>query len=295
MWTRRAHRLIGRLSTRRFLVQPDQPMEYRTAFLTGASSGIGEALARRLAAEGVEVALAARRAEALTQLARDIRAEGGNARAYPLDVTCLEDVKKTIRQADDEMGGLDLVIANAGVSRTRWSGDLHLPDCEETLRVNVDGALATLTAVLDRMVERRRGHLVGVSSLAQYRGLPSSAVYSGSKAFLSRLLEGMRVDLRGTGVTVTDVRPGFVRTPLTTKNRYKMPWLLEPEDAAARIWRGIESGAPVVAFPWQLAALVRMGTLLPIAIYDRTVSRAKGAQARSSVSPATDPIAGPEQ
>ncbi len=249
---------------------------HRTALITGASSGIGEALARRLAADGVEVALAARRAEALEALAKDIRGAGGQARVYPVDVTDVEDVHRTVRRADDEMGGLDLVVANAGIGRERWAGKLSWEDCEPTIRVNVDGAVATLVAVLDRMAERKRGHVVGISSLAQYRGLPHNAVYSASKAFLSTFLEGLRVDLRGAGVAVTDVRPGFVRTPMTAKNKHPMPWMLDACDAADIVWRGIRRREPVVAFPWQLVTVIRSASMLPPAIYDRAVARAKG-------------------
>lgn len=251
-------------------------MSNRTAFITGASSGIGEALARKLAKEGVTVALAARRAEALEQLAKDIRGTGADARVYPLDVTNVDDVQATIRRADDDLGGLDIVVANAGVARERWSGKLRYRDCEPTLRVNVDGALATLIAVIDRMVERKRGHLVGISSLAQYRAVPSNAVYSASKAFLSTFLEGVRMDLRGTGVSVTDVRPGFVRTAMTAENKHPMPFLVGAEQAADIIWRGIRNKDAVVAFPWPLAAVVRSSLVLPASIYDRAVTRAKG-------------------
>lgn len=251
-------------------------MTHRTAFITGASSGIGAALARKLASEGIEVALAARRAEALEELAGAIRGAGGRARTYPVDVRQVDDVQETLRRADDEMGGIDLVVANAGVGRDRWAGKLRWSDCEPTIRVNVDGATATLVGILDRMVERERGHLVGISSLAQYRGLPRNAVYSASKAFLSTFLEGLRVDLRNAGIAVTDVRPGFVRTPMTAENRFPMPWLVDPDDAADIIWRGIRRRDAVVAFPWQLATIVRSATVLPPAIYDRAVARAKG-------------------
>jgi len=251
-------------------------MDYRTAFITGASSGIGRALAKKLAGEGVEVALAARRAESLEELARELRSDGGSARVYPLDVQNVEDVRETMRRADDEMGGIDLVVANAGVGRERWSGKLRWKDCEPTLAVNVSGATATLISLVDRMTERKRGHLVGISSLAQYRAMPKNAIYSASKAFLSTFLEGLRVDLRNVGVAVTDVRPGFVRTPMTADNKFSMPWLVEPDEAASIIYRGIQKQEPVVAFPWQLATVARSATVLPAAIYDRAVTRAKG-------------------
>ena len=252
-------------------------MDYRTAFVTGASSGIGRALCLRIARDGVEMGLAARRVEALEELAAEIRSAGGRARVYPLDVTRTEDVLETVRRADDDMGGLDLVVANAGSGKQRWSGKLRWEeDVEPLIALNVSGAAATLTAVIERMAERRRGHLAGISSLAQYRGLPKNAAYSASKAFLSVFLEGLRVDLRSCDVSVTDIRPGFVRTPINEGNEHPMPFMLEAAEAAEIILRGIRKKSPVVAFPWQLATVVRSATVLPAAIYDRAVARAKG-------------------
>jgi short-subunit dehydrogenase len=251
-------------------------MVHRTAFITGASSGIGATLARRLAAGGTEVCLAARREPELRDLAERIRAEGGRAHVYPLDVCDPDATEATIQRADDEHGGIDLIVANAGVSTERWAGRLRWEDCRSTVQVNVIGAIATLTAILPRMAERRRGHLVGISSLAQYRGLPKNAVYAASKAFLSTFLEGLRIDLRSVEVAVTDVRPGFVRTPMTAKNEHPMPFMVDCDEAVDRVLEGIERRAPVVAFPWQLASIARSGRLIPAAIYDRVVARARG-------------------
>lgn len=251
-------------------------MTYRTAFITGASSGIGDALARRLAKEGTEVALAARRAEALEALASDIRAAGGSARVYPLDVADADATVETMKRADDEMGGIDLVVANAGVGGERWSGKLRWEDCRSMIDVNVRGATATLTALVRRMAKRKSGHLVGVSSLAGHRGLPKNAAYSASKAYLSVFLESLRVDLRSVGVAVTDVQPGFVRTPMTADNPFSMPFLVEVDDAAQTILRGLRRKDPVVAFPWQLATIVRSSTVLPAGVWDAAVTRARG-------------------
>jgi short-subunit dehydrogenase len=251
-------------------------MRYKTAFVTGASSGIGRALALELGKKGVHVALAARRASELEALAKEIRQAGGHATPYALDVTDADDVRKTIRGADDELGGLDLVIANAGRGGERWAGKLRYEDCSDTIQVNVNGAVATLLAVIDRMAQRKRGHVVGISSLAQYRGLPRNAAYSASKAFLSSFLESLRIDLRSVQVSVTDVRPGFVRTPMTATGKHRMPFMVEPAEAADVIVRGIERREAVVAFPWQLATVVRSASVLPPALYDWGVSRAKG-------------------
>jgi short-subunit dehydrogenase len=244
-------------------------MRYRTAFITGASSGIGRALALEIARHGVEVGLAARRGEDLEALAEEIRGAGGAARVYPLDVTDAEAVQAVVGKADDELGGIDLMIANAGVARPRWSGKLEWEHCEPTIMINVAGTVATLTAIIPRMVSRKRGHLVAISSLAGYRGLPRFAVYCGSKAFLHKFMESLRVDLRATGVKVTDVRPGFVRTALNEGNNDKLPFLVEVEDAARIIWQGIAKEQPVVQFPKPLVAMLHSMVHWPPAVYDR--------------------------
>jgi short-subunit dehydrogenase len=256
-------------------------MDHRTAFITGASSGIGRELAKRLAREGVEVAVSARREDQLRSLEGEITAEGGRARVYPLDVANPEATTDTLRRADREMGGIDLVVANAGVSKNRWSGKLTYQDCADIIDVNVRGAVATLTALLPAMVERQRGHLVGMSSLAQYRGLPSGAAYSASKAFLSHFLESLRVDLGSTHVAVTDIRPGFVRTPMTADSTLTMPFLVDLDRAIDVIIEGIGARAAIVAFPWQLASIVRAGTLVPVRVYDSAVRRIRKKRAGS--------------
>jgi short-subunit dehydrogenase len=249
-------------------------MRARTALVTGASSGIGMALAKHMALEGVEVALVARREKPLRDLLREISDGGGKARMFMLDVADPNATIATLQRADDEMQGIDVVVANAGVGNAKWGGSLSWHDCAEVISVNVLGAVATLTALLPRMVDRKRGHIVGISSLAQYRGLPNNAAYGASKAFLSTFLESLRIDLRGTGVRVTDVRPGFVRTQMTDQQDFERPFLMPADQAAEAIVRGIEKRVAVVEFPWQLAAIARSSRLLPSSVYDRAVVRA---------------------
>lgn len=250
--------------------------DLRTAWISGASSGLGAAIARRLAARGVEVILSARRREPMEELAAAIRTAGGRARVEPLDVSDPAATVAALRRIDDEVGGIDLVIANAGIGGSRWAGKLEWKDIEDTLSINVEGAAASLVALLPRMIERGRGHLVGISSLAGYRGMPASAAYGASKAFLMVFLESLRMDLRDTGVSVTDVRPGFVRTPLTDRNRFHMPFLMEVDDAAARIVDGISRRQEVVAFPWPLALAVRISRLIPARLWDRVMAGQHG-------------------
>ena len=253
-------------------------MDYTTAFITGAAGGLGSALARKLAASGVEVALSDLRQEPLDALARSINADGGKARTYVLDVSQPDEVRRTISTADDDMGGIDLIIANAGTNVERWSGDLTWEDFRAGAAVNLDGAVATLLAILPRLCERKRGHLVGISSLAQYRGLPGNAMYCATKAFLSNFLESLRADLHSVGVAVTDVRPGFVNTPMTDAASGPHPFMVESDRAAEIIVREIRKRRAVVAFPWQLAALTRCAVLLPPFLYDRIVNAAREEQ-----------------
>jgi len=244
----------------------------RTALITGASSGIGAALSKLLARQGITVALAARREDALQSLAAEIQAAGGSASVHALDVADPVATTAAIQAADDALGGLDLVIANAGVGKGLWSGKLTWAECAEIVAVNVSGATATLCAVLPRMVERKRGHLVGVSSIAAYRGLPKFAPYSASKAYLSTFLEALRADLRGTGVSVTDVRPGYVRTAMTTNNS-SMAFSITAEDAAERIWKAIRRRSSVTTFPLPMAAGAHFLAALPNPLFDRMMGR----------------------
>ena len=239
--------------------------------ITGASSGIGAALARRLAAGGMEVVIAARRAEALAELAESIAAAGGKARVEVLDVSDPERSEARVLELDAELG-FDLVVANAGIGGSKWSGKLTWADCKPVIDVNVCGAVATLTGAIPGMVARGRGHLVGVSSVAQYRGLPKSATYCASKAFLSTFLETLRIDLHASGIKVTDVRPGFVETPMTS-NMGKLPFLVEVEDAAKIIAKAIDRNKKVVVFPAPMAALGHMLDVMPAAIYEPVVRK----------------------
>jgi short-subunit dehydrogenase len=241
--------------------------QFDSAFITGASSGIGRELARLLASKGTRVVVAARREDELGALCSEITAAGGRADACPLDVTDTTATRAAVQHWEAETGGLDLVVANAGTGVTRPARKLRWEDLEPVLQVNVLGAFATLQPAIAPMVERRRGTLVGVSSLAALRGLPTSGAYAASKAALATFLETLRVDLAGTGVTVVDVRPGFVDTAMSRQNRFKMPFLLQPADAARRALRGIERGQAVVSFPWPTALAMETLESLPDGLF----------------------------
>ncbi|MEJ7733133.1 MAG: SDR family NAD(P)-dependent oxidoreductase [Polyangiaceae bacterium] len=187
-------------------------LPWRTALITGASSGIGRGLAERLAAGGVHVVLAARREALLAEVAAGITARGGKARAEVLDVSDTEKTVAVVRAVDAELEGLDLVVANAGVGAPQAAEGQTVSFEWENLagafHTNFCGAAATLTAALPRMVARGRGHLVAIGSLASFGALPDAAAYCAPKAGLAMLLECLRLDLRGTGVKVTSVHGG---------------------------------------------------------------------------------------
>ena len=247
------------------------PRRPSTLLITGASSGIGRALALEYARAGTKLALCARRAAELDETAAAARKLGGSALCIPLDVTDVEAVDEAVRRADRELGGLDMVIANAGRGDTKLSTRLTWSDVGPVLDVNVRGAIATLLAAIPVFLAQKHGHLVGVSSLAGARGLPTSAAYSASKAALSVFLESLRIDLAPTGLRVTDVQPGFVATSINENAKHPMPFRWPVDKAAAHIARRLERSPAVLAFPWPLVLATRFGRLLPAWLYDRDV------------------------
>ncbi|MBZ0119850.1 MAG: SDR family NAD(P)-dependent oxidoreductase [Sandaracinaceae bacterium] len=243
---------------------------FRTALITGASSGIGRELSILLSSMGTRVFAAARRRDVLEALAREHGVD-----PVVMDVADADATVDRIRKIDDEAGGLDLVVANAGIGGPRWTGHLAWEDCRAMLAIYGAGAIATLTAILPRMVERRRGHLAGVTGMAGTRGLPHNAIYGGTKAMLTRLLESARVDLEHSGVVVSEVRPGFVRTPMTDALSAPQPFKIEAKDAARLIVRGLARGDAVIAFPWAMHATVQLVRALPGPLYRPLARRAR--------------------
>jgi short-subunit dehydrogenase len=229
---------------------------YQAAIITGASSGIGWALAHELARHGARVGLVARRQEKLEQLADEIRRQGGQAALAAADVGNQAQTAEAIGQLARELGPVDLLVANAGVGMPTLLNPTNIADVEAMLRINVLGMVYAFDAILPQMIERRAGHLAGISSMASYKGLPGESAYCASKAAMNVYLEGLRIRLRDYGITVSTICPGFVRTPMTQVNKFHMPWLLEVDDAARRIVRALERRKKVFNFPWQMAWLM---------------------------------------
>jgi short-subunit dehydrogenase len=241
-------------------------------FVTGASSGIGAALARHYAARGAVLGLAARRREELGQLAAGLRC---TCHVYPLDVT---DAVALAAAAADFMaraGVPDLVIGNAGISvGTLTEAAEDLPAFRRVLEVNVLGLVNTFHPFVEPMRAAGRGTLAGISSVAGVRGLPGAGAYSASKAAATAYLESLRVELRGSGVRVVTVAPGYIETPMTEKNPYPMPFILPVDAAARRIARAIDAGRRFAVVPWQMAIVAGLLRLLPNPVYDWAFAKA---------------------
>jgi short-subunit dehydrogenase len=244
----------------------------RVVLITGASSGIGRALAVELGRRGARVGLTARRAAELMRVAEEVGRAGGEALALAADVRNAEELNGVAARVRERWGKIDVLIANAGMSTTTAGGSLNAGEASDVISINVIGVVNSVAAVLPDMLKQSGGHLVAISSLASYRGMPKSGAYSASKAAVSTFFESLRVDLRKDGIDVTVIHPGFIRTPMTANRKKKLPFLLEPEDAACRIVRAIERRARTYAFPWQLASLVRIVKHLPGPLYDRLAS-----------------------
>jgi short-subunit dehydrogenase len=245
----------------------------QVAVVTGASSGIGWALARELAAQGCRVGLVARRQDRLDALAAEIRAAGGRAARAVADVGDRARTVTAIHAVRDELGPVDLLIANAGVAAPTFLEPVNVEQVEEMFRVNVLGMVYAIEAVLPEMLRCGRGHLAGVSSLAAYKGLPGESAYCASKAAVNSYLEGLRIQLRDRGIAVTTLCPGFVKTPMTDVMATKMPWLIEADEAARRMVRALRRRRKVYNFPWQTTLLMKATRWLPDWVLARSLRR----------------------
>ena len=229
----------------------------RVAVVTGASSGIGRALALELARDGYDLGLTARRLDRLESLAAAIRVTGARAECVAADAARRQETHGAMRTLAERLGPIYLLVANAGIA---LGSDALEPDAdtlEAEFRVNFFGAFYAIEAVIPSMREHRAGHVVAISSLAGYRGLPGAAGYCATKAALTRLVEGMRPDWALAGIRATIVHPGYVRSEMTDRNRFRMPFLMETERAAWLIARAIRRKKKVCEFPWQMSLLVR--------------------------------------
>jgi len=252
----------------------------RRVFITGASSGIGNALARHYAAQGAVLGLAARRADELQAQAEILRGLGATGVAcFPLDVADSDALRQAAGDFVATYGAPDIVIANAGVS----SGTLT--ECAEDLAaikrifdINVFGMAATFSPFIAPMQqsvkEGRACRLVGIASVAGIRGLPGAEAYSASKAAVATYLESLRLEMRASGIKVVTIAPGYIATPMTAINPYRMPFLLPADEAARRFARVIDKGCSYAVIPWQMGLVAKGLRLLPNWLYDRLFANA---------------------
>lgn len=241
------------------------------AWITGASTGIGEAVARHMVAQGWTVAVTARAADKLEALAA---AHPGRIIAAPCDVTDAAAMKATLAQIEAISGKpVALAMFNAGAWREMGADDFNLDAFRVMVNTNLIGTAAGLDAVMPAMIARKSGQIAIVASVAGYRGLPRAVAYGATKAALISMAESLKFDLDTVGVTMTVVNPGFVKTAMTATNSFPMPFLLEVDDAAERIVRGLASGRFEVTFPWQLAWPLKILQLLPSRVFFWLISR----------------------
>jgi short-subunit dehydrogenase len=247
--------------------------------VTGAASGIGQELCRLFARRSAKIGLIDRDKSKLDAFADELRRDGVPSLAVGVDVREREQLQAAVRHIAGTLGPIDILVPSAGVCRASTPDDLRISDVEEIVRTNFLGMVYLIETVLPSMLERKSGHIVGLSSLAGLRGLPFEPAYSASKAALAVYLESLRSELSLRGIAVTIVFPGFVQTPLLNEINGMMGADMSsgkafmPEAAAARIMRGIERGSPYVYFPRLLGLSVRLSRLMPPRLYDRTMRR----------------------
>lgn len=240
--------------------------------ISGASSGIGAALARRYASRGAVLGLMARRKRELEALAAGLPA---TCEIYPLDVRDTAAIAAAAGDFKRRHGCPDIVIASAGVSvgtLTEFAEDARV--FQDVMEINVVGMVNTFRPFVACMRERGGGALAGIASVAGYRGLPGAAAYSASKAAAISYLESLRVELAASGIKVITVCPGYVTTPMTENNPYRMPFLMSADRAAAKIASLIRRGRTYAVIPWQMAIVARVLRVVPNWLYDRLLARA---------------------
>ena len=241
-------------------------------FITGASSGIGQALALRFYQSGYRLALAARRTDEIKSWACRLNISANSYEIYSCNVADIHSMVATGQACIASQGVPDVVVANAGISIGMDSAVVQdLSVMAKTFATNNIGLAATFHPFINGMVQRGTGTLVGIGSVAGIRGLPGHGAYCASKAAVIAYCESLRGELKAAGVKVVTLCPGYIDTPLTQKNRYAMPFLMQPEDFANKAFAAIQAGASYRVIPWQMGVVAKLLRLLPNAVFDKAL------------------------
>jgi short-subunit dehydrogenase len=244
-------------------------LPWRVVWITGASTGIGAAAARQLAAQGVTVACSARSVDALNAMA-----EGNpNLKSYPLDVTDENATASCFHRIEADLGSIDLIIAGAGTYTEVTMEDFNTSAFKRMYEVNYLGVINVLASVIPTFRKRRAGHISWIASVSGYRGLPKAAAYGPTKAALINLAESLKEELAADGVTISVINPGFVKTPMTAQNDFPMPFIMDVEDAARVTIDGLRKQKFEVAYPGRFVAILKVARVLPYAWYFWLVRR----------------------
>ena len=243
-------------------------LQGKVVWVVGASSGIGAATARELATRGATVAISARRESALEAVS------GGRMLVVPLDVTDAQSVAAAARRVRTEHGRIDVAILAAGHWKQMDAHAWDTDDFDRHIQVNLVGTSNAIAAVLPEMLERGGGVIAGISSVAGYRGLAGAEAYGATKAAQINLLESLRVHVAKTGVRVTTICPGFVRTELTARNDFPMPFIIDADQAAVSICNGLEHDRNEIVFPLPMALLMKAARFVPVGLWTRMWGRA---------------------
>lgn len=245
----------------------------KLVFITGASSGIGQALAERFYQSGYRLALVARRTNEVKSWVESINMGVNSYEIYSADVSDIASIVAAGQACLARQGVPDVVIANAGISigmDSTFLGDLDV--MAQTFATNNTGLAATFHPFIEAMVQRGSGSLVGIGSVAGIRGLPGHGAYCASKAAVIAYCESLRGELRATGVNVVTICPGYIDTPLTQKNSYAMPFLMQPDVFADKAFLAIEAGSSYRVIPWQMGVVAKLLRVLPNAVLDKALS-----------------------
>ncbi len=243
-------------------------LKNKNVLLVGASSGIGLELAKQLLKEDCNLSLLARRKELIDEQLSNVKDIKRKIISIKCDVTLKEEVKIAVAEAKYLLGNIDVLIYNSGISTPQSIKNFNNLKSEEVFNVNVNGFLNFVAEIIPFMIENSNGYIIGVSSLADGRGFPRNGVYSASKAAISILLESLRIELKKYGIKVITIKPGFVKTPMTDKNNFKMPFLMSSEKAAKLIIAGIKKEKQIIQFPLPTVLGAKLLKLIPNRVFD---------------------------